>query len=632
MTMAETNAELSLVEVVLDGTSQRDLVRNNLLDVLVEQDLFLPDCCTLRFADVKDEPALSAMGYYTLIDQDTFQIGSSLLVKLAHEATPEPVFDGEVTSIELDLELDRHPALVVRALDRSHRLRRERKTRAFVNVTDAAIVQEVGADHGLSVQASSPGVVYDHVFQDNQTDWDFLRARATRIGYDLFVDSRTLHFRPMGEDRTTVTVTAGQDLHRARLRLAAQSQVTTAVVHGWDPHAKQVVTGTASQASKPPQIGESRSGAQLASSGFGAGKAVLSERVISDQTDATRRAQALYDQIAGDFVQVDGACLGRADLRPGRSIHIKGIGTRLSGTYLLSSVTHRRRRGESYVSNFVVGGRRPATLAGALGNGHAVAGGRGSADLPVLHPSVVVGVVTNSNDPDQLGRVKVRFPWLDAGSTQPSGVESTWARVASPMAGSGRGLIWLPEVNDEVLVAFEHGDINRPFVVGAVWNGSDHPPAPSEGALVNATGKVDRRLIKSRKGHTILLDDSDTSPSIIVTSNGGHSIKIDDATETPSVTVKSKTGHTLKLDDAAASSKISLIDKTGSNTITVDSLTNTVSIKAAANMSLEATGQMTIKGATVSIEGTATFALKGPIGSVEANGPLSVKGLPIKLN
>lgn len=629
MTTADTNAELSFVEVQLDGMVQRDLVRDNLLDVIVEQDLFLPDCCTLRFADVKDEPALSAMGYYTLLDNDHFQIGASLVVKLGHETQPQQVFDGEVTSIELDLELDRHPALVVRAFDRSHRLRRERKTRAFVNVSDANIVQQVGAAHGLSVQASSPGVVYEHVLQDNQTDWEFLRARASRIGFDLFVQGRTLHFQPIGQGTTTVTVTAGQNLHRARLRLAAQAQVDQAVVQGWNPQAKSVLIGTATEASKPPRIGESRSGAQLASGGFGSGKAVLAERIVSDQTDANKRAQALYDQIAGDFVQVDGACLGQADLRPGVSIQLKGIGTRLSGTYLLSAVTHRRRRGESYVSTFVVNGRRPATLGGALGLG----GGAATSDLPVSHPSVVVGVVTNSNDPDKLGRVKVRFPWLDgASSTQGSGVESNWARVASPMAGSDRGLIWLPEVNDEVLVAFEHGDINRPFVVGAVWNGTDHPPAASQGALVDPTGKVERRLIKSRRGHTVLLDDSETSPSVVVASSKGHSIKIDDATETPGVVIKSQAGHTITLNDAAASPSISVVDKTGNNSIKIDSLTNTISIKATGNLSLEATGQVTVKGATVSIEASGTFAVKGPVGSVQANGPLTVKGLPIRLN
>src|SRR5581483_1295449 len=108
MTQADSNAELSLVEITLDGANQRDLVRDNLLDVLVEQDLFLPDCCTLRLADVQDQPSLSAMGYYTLLDNDHFGIGSALVVKLGYQSDPQEVFTGEITSVELDLQLDRH--------------------------------------------------------------------------------------------------------------------------------------------------------------------------------------------------------------------------------------------------------------------------------------------------------------------------------------------------------------------------------------------------------------------------------------------------------------------------------------------------------------------------------------------
>src|SRR5215472_353851 len=101
---------------------------------------------------------------------------------------------------------------------------------------------------------------------------------------------------------------------------------------------------------------------------------------------------------------------------------------------------------------------------------------------------VVVGIVTNNQDPDGMGRVKVKFPWL---SDQD---ESWWARIATVMAGSSRGSYFLPEVNDEVMVAFEHGDVRFPYVLGALWNGKDSPPT------TNSDGKNSIRLIKSRSG------------------------------------------------------------------------------------------------------------------------------------
>ena len=110
---------------------------------------------------------------------------------------------------------------------------------------------------------------------------------------------------------------------------------------------------------------------------------------------------------------------------------------------------------------------------------------------------VVVGIVTNNKDDEHMGRVSGKFPWLSDED------ESTWARVASPMAGGGRGAYFLPEVNDEVLVAFEHGDPRFPYVLGALWNGKDAPPAE------NSDGKNNIRVIHSRCGSKVQFDDTD---------------------------------------------------------------------------------------------------------------------------
>lgn len=116
---------------------------------------------------------------------------------------------------------------------------------------------------------------------------------------------------------------------------------------------------------------------------------------------------------------------------------------------------------------------------------------------------VTIGIVTNNKDEDGLGRIKVKFPLLSDTD------ESYWARVLSPMAGKERGLYCLPEIEDEVLVAFENGMIDRPYILGGLWNGVDKPPES------NKEG-VNRRLIKSRSGHTIILDDTKDKEKIII--------------------------------------------------------------------------------------------------------------------
>jgi uncharacterized protein involved in type VI secretion and phage assembly len=192
---------------------------------------------------------------------------------------------------------------------------------------------------------------------------------------------------------------------------------------------------------------------------------------------------------------------------------------------------------------------------------------------------VVVGLVTNNKDPEGLGRVKVKFPWLSDTD------ESDWARVAAPMAGNDRGAYFLPEVDDEVLVAFEHGDARSPYVVGALWNGKDAPPAK------NDDGKNNLRMIKSRSGHTIKLNDEDGKETIeILDKNKRNSIVIDTSENT--ITITSEKDITLSASKGAI--------KLDAQKIELKSSADT-KIEAGDKMDVKSGATMTIKGATVNI-------------------------------
>jgi uncharacterized protein involved in type VI secretion and phage assembly len=192
---------------------------------------------------------------------------------------------------------------------------------------------------------------------------------------------------------------------------------------------------------------------------------------------------------------------------------------------------------------------------------------------------VAVGIVTNNQDPDKLGRVKVRFPWLSDED------ESQWARIAAPMAGNDRGVYFLPEVDDEVLVAFEHGDIRFPYVVGALWNGKDAPPAS------NCDGKNNVRVIKSRSGHVIKLNDEKDKETIeIVDKSAKNSIVVDTAKNT--ITITSDKDITLK----AANGTITL----DAQKVAVKS-SDASKIESGAGMDIKASGTLNVKGATVNI-------------------------------
>jgi uncharacterized protein involved in type VI secretion and phage assembly len=192
---------------------------------------------------------------------------------------------------------------------------------------------------------------------------------------------------------------------------------------------------------------------------------------------------------------------------------------------------------------------------------------------------VTVGVVTNNQDPDGLGRVKVRFPWLSDED------ESHWARVLTPMAGPQRGLWLLPEPEDEVLVAFEHGRVEFPYILGALWNGKDAPPAD------NSDGKNNLRLLKSRSGHVIQLDDTEGAENIkIVDKSGNNSITID--AKTNAITITADAEVTIQ----SANGKLILKGK-GIEITSQDA----VKIEASQNMDLKAGPQLNIKGNVVNI-------------------------------
>jgi uncharacterized protein involved in type VI secretion and phage assembly len=192
---------------------------------------------------------------------------------------------------------------------------------------------------------------------------------------------------------------------------------------------------------------------------------------------------------------------------------------------------------------------------------------------------VVLGTVTNNQDDAGLNRVRVKLPWLTEGD------ESPLARVASPMAGNDRGLFFLPDVGDEVLVMFERGDPRFPYVIGSLWNGKDKAPAS------NADGKNNLRIIRSRSGHVIRLRDEPGKETLeIVDASGKNSIVIDTANNTIAIT----SDHDIQLTAPNGTVTIS------AQTIDLEA-TGDASFTAGGKMAVHATDDLTVQGKTVSI-------------------------------
>jgi len=181
---------------------------------------------------------------------------------------------------------------------------------------------------------------------------------------------------------------------------------------------------------------------------------------------------------------------------------------------------------------------------------------------------VFAGLVEDNDDPEREGRVKVRFPWLDDATV------SEWCRVMQAYAGNGFGAIFVPEKGTEVLVAFVHGDMNEPVVIGGLYNGQDKPPAHHDGT------NQDVKMIKTKAGHAVRLDDSAQARAIELKTAGGHGVVLDD--QNRKITIASAVGHTLVLDDQGGKLELSAAGGAGKLTI-------------------EASGKITLQGTIITL-------------------------------
>lgn len=228
---------------------------------------------------------------------------------------------------------------------------------------------------------------------------------------------------------------------------------------------------------------------------------------------------------------------------------------------------------------------------------------------------VRVGIVRDNEDPENLGRVKLEFPWRDADD------QSYWARIATAMTGDGYGTYFLPEVEDEVLVGFENGDIHSPIVVGSLWSGNRKPPED------NADGNNDVRKIETRSGHVVEFDDNDQEGAVTIETAAGHTVTLDDASGSEAVTIEDNGGNSVSMDSNAGEIAIEANTEISLSAPTIE-LSADGEITISSGGTLEASGDAQTK---VTSGGQLDVESSGIMG-INASGPLQVQGAIIQLN
>ncbi|MGW4054199.1 VgrG-related protein [Streptomyces sp. NPDC004779] len=606
----------SALVVEVGGSPLPARLMNTLVEGYVDDSRTMPDLFLLRFRDPDG----------TLLAQGGIAVGTEvrLLARGGGGTEPRPLLDGVVTALELELD-ESGTYTVVRGLDETYRLLRGARVAGYQNMTLSDIVAQVAQRAGLkpgTVDVAGP--VLDHVAQANVSDWEFVRGLAEEAGAQAYVRDGRLHVARPAEaggapdasaraDRDPLVLERGANLLRCRASVSAAEQVSEVEVRGWDVRGKRALVGRApAGASATLALGVT---AAQVTEPFGEARHVVTDGGYGTQERVDRAAKALAERIAGSFAELEAVIRGNPEVRAGTAVALNAVGAPFEGRYTVTSSRHVFDALRGYETWITVSGQQERSLYGLTGGGPATGPRSGG---------LVNATVTDTQDPEGSGRVKVAFPWLS------DEYASDWARTAQA-AGTGGGEPYIPEVGDEVVVGFELGRLDRPYVLGGLYNGQDRP---SGGGTVDPTsGAVDRRAFASKGGHKLeLLDAAGGARGVrLRTGDGKLTIDLDQAGTAVTIgsdgavriTAKEKVSIT-------ASGGVSVAAERGALELSGESVSVTARQGVRVDggqgeVRLATGGALDVRGSTVTVDGTQRTELKG--GST-----LSVSAPLVKIN
>jgi phage protein D len=597
--MAEPQFSNAFV-VSFDGKPLPDDLVPLLVTADVDDSLNLPDLVVLRFRD-QDRTVISKSGA---------KIGSKLVVSATSigSVAPQPLITAEVTALEVEFDAT-GTFTVIRGFDPSHRLFRGRRTETYTQVTASDVAKKVAQRAGLTLGTiDATRTVFDHVSQGGVSDWDFLNSLAREVGHEVAVKDGKFDFRapskaekapaPGSPDSEPLLLRQGSDLVRFRSVITSAAQVKEVQVRGWDVTQKKALVGTAPASTKAARpTGSGASPAELAKT-FGNPVYVATDTPFRSQAEVDAVADAISEQIAGASAEFEGVARGNPKIKAGSAIAVDNLGAPFDGKYVVTTSRHSYEQSVGYTTHFAVTGRQNRSLHGLVsgGAGALVAGSQ---------LGVVIAQVSDARDPEHRGRVKLTFPWLS------DAYVSDWARTVQLGAGKNRGYYVLPEVGDEVLVAFEQGDLRRPYVVGGLFNGIDTAePGPIDDVDAGS-GAINRRSVVSRRGHRIDLLDQDGKTEGVSISSGDDKLRfVLDAVGTAvtlhsdgTILIEAKKGITVDAGTGSLALKGKDISLTATSGITANGGTGAVSVTAGTEVSLS--------GTMAKLNGTATTTITG---------------------
>jgi uncharacterized protein involved in type VI secretion and phage assembly len=568
----------------------------------------LPDTAQLVYLEV--DLGLNLVGRATLrffegsFDTDIqpkFALGADVTVAtLADDESAKNLFKGIVTGIGLEAD-DAGMFLTVTVDDAAYKLGLDTQNTAFLNSTYSDVITKMVSGTGLQSEIDATTPAHPYLLQTS-TNLAYLDWIVGRCGMVWWVDYGKLMVKKLSAAPSQAVANVGVLDNLLRFSSRASGRHTGKVtVTGWDEAQQAAVANVASGTTSAESTLSQKFPGRAAPTGEGT---KVSDASPLTAAEAKLVSESILAESTSAAVTTRGTVWGTPEIKPFTKVEVQGAGP-ASGTFLVTRVQHVLENGAFY-THFTAGPIRPEGLVDLL-----------AAPVDNLGSTIdglMVGVVTNIDDSkDKLGRVKVKFPTISGE------IESEWARVVTLGGGPKRGIVFQPEVGDEVLVGFEQGDTRRPVVIGGLFSKKNELPTTDN----VESGAVNYRRINSRVGHLIELADGTSADKkhILLKTSNGHLIRVGED----------------KVEVTTANKPISITN--GNATI---EFANNGDVKIEGmNITIKADGALKLEGMSgVEIKTSSTAKLEGGIvnvkaqgmGTVEAGGIMAVKGSAVMIN
>lgn len=445
------------------------------------------------------------------LDSDLFQIGQEVEIHMGYVGNLQPMLLGEITALKPSFPEGSQPTLTVTGYDKSHRMRHGTPLRLpFIGLNDSLIAAQIAAENFLIPIVDPSLLLPRESYHHNGSDWQLLQELADRNGFWVYVHWDKLYFRFPRPQKDLVVLEWGENLSSFSPRLSSSGLAGIQIIRGYSELLAQEIVTVLPALSLGSDLDDTIGRLSQSSIDYlvRLGRNVVRDQTIENFSDALTIAKTVLLELFQGLYEGSGHCVGIPTLLARDSVEIRGIGKQFSGRYTLSRVTHSIDN-NGYRTRFDVTQKYTSTFLQSL---HTRVKDAPSPKKQERITGLMIGKVINNVDPKMTGRVQVQFPHL-------SETDLIWARLAQGPAGSSQGLYFLPDVGDEVVVAFERGDINKPVVLGGLWSNVARPPAVNEG--INA-----QKMIATRSGMAIEFDDTPGVTTLTLRSATGASIEI----------------------------------------------------------------------------------------------------------